>query len=243
MNTTFKELIKAAGLNPAALPDLQNMEVGPSLVHSGKPTLDPRRTGMITASHAGEISYAKNGKDWSVATEKLVLRVVHERLTGKPQEKYTGSQATDWGHKYEPHAAEYFEKVTGLKCSPSEFLISKQFEIIGGTPDRLLEKSHLQIKCPFTVEVVMSNLRAKTPPTENLKQVWMEMICTGYDTAYWVSFDPRSKDWAPAKMKIIQVEKDDDYLEFEEMVRELEKYTLKIQQEMAGLFRVKRRKK
>jgi len=222
-----------------AAPDEIDVMIG---ARASQPDLDPRRTGLITASHAGEICRDKSGKGWGVATEKLVLRVVHERLTGKAHKKMTGSAATDWGHEYEDEAALYFEKVTGLKCLPGEFTIAPPpFQIIGGTPDRILEKGHLQIKCPYTVEVVMANLRAKRPPLENEKQVWFEMICMGEGTVgYWASYDPRIADGAKAKMKFIEVTRDDRFLEFSEMVGELERHTLSVCEEMRDFFTVKK---
>lgn len=217
---------------------LDNLTTGNMISAAPMPLLDPRRTGMITASHAGEISYSKTGGGWSEATKKLVLRIAHERITGKSHAKFTGSAATDWGHKYEPEACKYFERVTGLKCRPGKFIVSKQFEIFGGTPDRLLKGSHLQVKCPYSVEVVMSNLAAKRPPLENLKQVWFEMVCTGYESGYWASYDPRIESGLNAKMKIIKIERDDQFQEFYATLGELERYTLNLCEEMQELFTI-----
>lgn len=243
------ELFARLGIAPDAFAaDIAGLGVEGGVIRYGmesaRPELDERRDGMITASHAGEICRDKSGKGWGVATEKLVLRVAHERLTGKTHKKPTGSAATDWGHEYEDEAALYFEKVTGLKCLPGEFTIAPPpLQIIGGTPDRFLQNGHLQIKCPYTVEVVMANLRAKTPPLENLKQVWFEMICMGEDTVgYWASYDPRITEGAPGKIKIIEITRDDRFLEFSEMVGELERYTLDVCEEMKELFSVPKKK-
>lgn len=243
------ELFAKLGIAPDAFAaDIAGLGVEGGVMRYGtettRPDLDPRRDGMITASHAGEICRDKSGKGWGVSTERLVLRVAHERLTGKAHKKMTGSAATDWGHEYEDEAALYFEKVTGLKCLPSAFTIAPPpFQIIGGTPDRILEKGHLQIKCPYTVEVVMANLRAKIPPLENLKQVWFEMICMGGGTVgYWASYDPRIAEGAPGKIKIIEITRDDRFWEFSEMVGELERHVLAVCEEMKELFSVPKKK-
>lgn len=238
------DMRKIAGLPMADLADLETLK--PSGILSTKEfevELDPRRVGMITASHAGEISYSRNGKDWSGTAYSLMHRVVHERLTGARHTKFTASAATDWGHKYEAEAANYFEKTTGIKCTDASFLIAKQFNIIGGTPDRIIKGGHLQIKCPYTVEVVMSNLRAKKVPTDNLRQVWMEMICTEEDLAYWISYDPRMKDGTQAKLKSIEVLRDDEFLEFEATVAEFERDTLKLEEELKEQFTVRNNRK
>lgn len=247
--TKHLDVFARLGLDPTMFAaDIDGLSVAGGVVRYGsesaRPELDPRRDGMITASHAGEICRDKSGKGWGVATERLVLRVAHERLTGKAHKKPTGSAATDWGHDYEGEAALYFEKVTGLKCLPSAFTIAPPpFQIIGGTPDRILEAGHLQIKCPYAVEVVMANLRAKRPPLENEKQVWFEMLCMGEGmVGYWVSYDPRCEDGWPAKIKIIEIARDDRFLEFSEMVTEVEKYTLDVCEEMKYLFSVPKRK-
>lgn len=226
-----------ARLPLADLADLETLK--PSGIISTKTfeaELDPRRVGMITASHAGEISYSRDGKDWSKTAQSLMYRVVHERLTGKRHTKFTASAATDWGNKYEAEAAKYFERVTKIKCSAASFVTAKQFNIIGATPDRIVPGGHLQIKCPYTVEVVISNLRAKKVPIDNLKQIWMEMMCTGEKYAYWASYDPRMKDGAKAKMKIVQVTRDDDFLKFEAIVAEFERETLKLEEELKEQF-------
>ena len=85
----------------------------------------------------------------------------------------------------------------------------------------------------------MANLRAKTPPLENLKQVWFEMICMGEGTVgYWASYDPRIAEGAPGKIKIVEITRDDRFLEFSEMVAAVEKYTLDVCEEMKGLFTI-----
>lgn len=64
---------------------------------ASQPDLDPRRDGMITASHAGEICRDKSGKGWGRATGKVSVACCPRTPHRKNPQETDGQRGHRWG--------------------------------------------------------------------------------------------------------------------------------------------------
>jgi putative phage-type endonuclease len=156
------------------------------------------RVGKFTASEIHRLMSEpkKKTETLSEAAKTYVLEKVAERLTGVPC-KSVDNLATQWGHENEPLAREAFELITGKKVETVGFF--PLGEDTGGSPDGTVDSgfSIIEIKCPFNSANHIDHMLIdcdemfKADFKEYYWQMQMNMLCTGADKGYFISFDPR----------------------------------------------------
>ena len=131
-------------------------------------------------------------------------------------DKHPFNRAIDWGVQWESDARKMFEAALDVRVTEVGFIPLEQApEIAGGSPDGLIDylqkKVIIEIKCPWNSEIHQDYCLFKT--AEDLKeynlqyyaQMQMNMLVTGAEFGYFVSFDPRLKINA---LKILRVQND-----------------------------------
>jgi hypothetical protein len=136
------------------------------------------------------------------------------------------SKAIEWGNEWEETAMRTFEKAIGEeityfgKLNPM-FYDYKDGVHAGGSPDGWIEKlkAVVETKCPFAsgnhaevfhlVKTGQFDLRKFDP--EYYGQVQFNILLTGADYGYFVSYDPRVID-KKLNLAYARIEKDENYL-------------------------------
>ena len=118
-----------------------------------------------------------------------------------------------------------YEQTTGNFVEEAGFLQSFDNEDIGCSPDGLMSDRGLEIKCPYNASKHIENLTMQTQAEfkrlrkEYYAQVQLSMYVTGMSKWDFVSYHPDMPK--PAKLKILEIERDDAYIE--KLVRASEK--------------------
>lgn len=144
------------------------------------------------------------------AYHDLILDLATERFTGAPMEGANGL-ALAWGTDVEPFAREAYELVTGNAVIETEFIVHKEFDFIGCSPDGLIgEKGGLELKSPKSPRVHLERFLDMKVPDEYVPQVQGCMWVTERDWWDFVSFDPRMPE--THQILIIRVNRDDAFI-------------------------------
>jgi len=98
------------------------------------------RKGMLTASDWGVILGEGHAKPDSVLYKKCGV--------GK---RFTGSDATRWGHKYEDVAVQIYERRNKTKVIEFGLIPHSRYDFLGASPDGITEDGVMvEIKCPYS---------------------------------------------------------------------------------------------
>lgn len=159
------------------------------------------RMGKFTASEIHKLLTCLNKpnelpKGAITYIEEKALEVL---TNGKSRENYT-NDAMQWGNDYEIDAITEFEKLTGFKVEKTgknqEFI--EYNSVFGGTPDGIIpNKAIIEVKCPkpkthfFNVKNIFSQEDLKKHYPEYYWQIVTNMICSGLNLGYFISYDPR----------------------------------------------------
>lgn len=150
----------------------------------GSPEWHRFRAGKITASAFADVMTGGKGK----TRRSYMMRLIAERLTGKPQESFT-SREMQWGIDCEPQARALYEFVTGNEVRQVGMVMRSEW--VGCSPDGLVgDDGGIEIKCPNT-STHIGYCIANELPDDYRWQVQGCLWVTG--RAWWdfVSFDPR----------------------------------------------------
>lgn len=175
------------------------------LLEQGTPEWKQARLGHVSASAITDVmSKIKTGE--SATRRKYKIRLVAERLTGKPQETFVNA-AMEWGVETEPEARMAYEVSRGTFVEKTGFWKHPRIPFVGASPDGLVgEEGLIEIKCPNTtthLEYIWNN----EVPSEYLKQMQMQMWITGRQWCDFVSYDPRLPE--KNKLFVVRCERDD----------------------------------
>lgn len=146
--------------------------------------------------------------------------LVDEMTTGEPKEEFDFKQ-TEWGKANEMDAVHDFEAITGLSVdyhgiSNPEFI--KYGDFAGGSPDGKIKgvSAIVECKCHWDGGKHMKKLLIKSVD-EFKDKFWdeycqdqMNMLVTGTESCYSVSYDPRKKN-PKLRVKIIRVPIDHEW--------------------------------
>lgn len=171
-----------------------------------------RRTTIDTLFGDGAITYLQ--------------KLVDEMTTGEPKEEMDFKQ-TEWGKNNEMFAIEHFEAITGLDVAYNGIMnpeFVKYGDFAGGSPDGQVrnELSIVECKCHYDGTNHMKKLLIKSVDDfkekfwEEYNQDQMNMVCTGAESCYSISYDPRKTD-PKLQMKIIKIPLDHEWKEDFEM--------------------------
>lgn len=159
-------------------------------------------------------SKAKNIADvnlLSAGAQTYCLEKVAEHITGVSADQFS-TIAMSHGTENEPIAREKFEKIMGLKVKQVGFVVYNDYA--GGSPDGEfyttdeVKDGIIEIKCPYNSAIHIQHLLIKDQADfkENHKdhywQMQSNMLFTGTQKGWFISFDPRAKDHALFMMLI-----------------------------------------
>lgn len=185
-----------------------------------------------------EIERAAKGRKTTVETLfgdgaiSYIHSLVDEITTGEPSEEVDYKQ-TEWGKANEFDAVGCFEAITGFKVDYhgiSNPLFVKYGDFAGGSPDGTILTEGIdaicECKCHYNGANHMKKLLIKSVD-EFKDKFWaeycqdqMNMVATGKQNCYSVSYDPRKKD-EKLRMKIIRIPADQEWREdFETRLKE-----------------------
>ena len=194
------------------------------------------RLGKFTASDIWKLMEKGKGAEYFGKGAKTYIRQkAAEILTQEPVNGgRLNTAAMEWGSAHEHEAIELFKEqfrgkdVIAYGGESPKFFDYTNFS--GGSPDGVTDDNEvLEVKCPYNssehVEhlLLLSGEDLKGYYPEAYWQILFNMLCTGLDAGYFISYDPRFAE-EPLRLKIIRIEKDEaDLLLLKERVAEAEK--------------------
>jgi hypothetical protein len=176
------------------------------------------RLGLFTASCIFVLNQDGKKDTFSVAAMTYIMEKVAEVITGecKPQ---VGGVSLSWGNDNEKDADMWLQKF-----HPHEYMGKGNFkffpynEFSGGSPDGLSDTHVIELKCPYNAANHVQWLLYGSPEwlqknyPEYYAQIQFNMLCCKRHYALIASYDPRTIEHNH-RMKIIEVERDEPYLE------------------------------
>lgn len=165
------------------------------------------RAGHCTASRFHDVlATVKAGE--AAGRRNYRWQLVSERLTGIPADSYQNA-AMQWGSEQEESARIAYEIKTGESVSEVGFILHPKVALVGASPDGLIGRRGLEIKCPHQSVIHVQTLSGGMP-SEHMAQVQGGMWVCELDEWEFVSFDPRM----PEKLQLYveRVKRDDAYI-------------------------------
>lgn len=198
-------------------------------------TWQTERLGKFTASEISKLLVKGKGGDYFGQTAKTYIRLkAAEILTLEPNNGgRANSFAMEWGNSHEYEAVARFEKETGISVEYFGGGNPKFFEFSnfsGGSPDGII-KDHaiIEVKCPFNSAEHLEHLLFSTADDikdyvpEYYWQMIANMLFTGLNKAYFISYDPRYAD-ENLQIKVVEFDKNKEDIELlKERILEAEK--------------------
>lgn len=166
------------------------------------------RSGLISASSAGDI-YTPTGKPATGAkVENYVNRLIAERVMGKPTESGFTSAAMERGHVIEVDARLWYEMANDVDVTEVAMLQEDDYSC---SPDGLIYSGDelikgLEIKSPLAHTHVAYLLKNKIP-TQYIPQLQVSMFVSGLNEWDFLSYHP---DLEPM---LITCKRDDEWIE------------------------------
>jgi exodeoxyribonuclease (lambda-induced) len=158
------------------------------------------RLGKFTASKCKDLFASKTTATYN----NLINCVAFERVTGERPEFFKSDYMLR-GNELESDAISEYQKLHFVKCHNGGFF--EYNEWVGASPDALVGTDGLvQVKCPSYsthIDVILTN----NAPSEYVKQVQFEMMCTDRVWCDLFFFHPNLKP------VIIRVNRDEAFIE------------------------------
>jgi hypothetical protein len=168
------------------------------------------RAGIATASEfAAILSKPRDGKGEATGRRNYRVRLVVERLAGRPLEGGFTSAATRQGTEREPLAREAYETHTGNLVQEVGVCRHDELEC-AASPDGLISPDGgVEIKCP-ELAAHLDYIRRRDEPPEYRAQIQGNLWITGRQWWDFVSFNP---DFPPHLQLVIRrVPRDEKYI-------------------------------
>ena len=185
------------------------------------------RRGKFTASTMSKLisepksKEAKDAGRLGEAGETLVATKVAEILTGEVTES-PNTLAIVWGHTHEPKARELFSLRSKIEVELAGFC--EYGKEAGGSPDGIFKDADgkrdgiIEIKCPYNpanhIEhlLIDSQEYFKANFKEYYWQMQANMLFTGTDKGFFISYDPRMGEDEQLFTILIKADSDDHKL-------------------------------
>lgn len=170
---------------------------------------DELRLGKFTASTIHKL-IGKDADKFTDGAMTYIMEKVAETITGEANEINTF--AMTWGHTYEPHARDAFKLATGFELEQMGFV--QYTDDSGGSPDDKVPSKNAVVdyKCPansvnhFEHLLIDSVDYFKKYFKSYYWQLQANMLFTGCERAYFVSYDYRANEY---KLFVFEMEKDE----------------------------------
>jgi putative phage-type endonuclease len=187
------------------------------------------RLGCVTASKVADVM-ARTKSGYGAARANYMAQLVAERLTGTREEGYCNA-AMQRGIDLEPQARAQYEFHTGLTVTETGFERHPTIENCGASPDGLVgEDGLVEIKVPNTATHI-ATLRGGKIDDRYIKQMHLQMLCTGRKWCDFVSFDDRLPE--EMQLHIQRVDLDEELAA--EMEAEVTKFLSELDETVADL--------
>ena len=168
-------------------------------LEQGTPEWMQARSGRPTASCFDKIVTSKG--EPSTQRKKYLYQLAGERIIGTKEEGYSNA-IMQRGVELESTARQLYEFVNDVEVQQVGMCLTDD-EKVSCSPDGLMVKSGLEIKCP-TLPVHVEYLLGGKLPTTYVQQVQGSMFVTGYDRWDFVSFYP---EMPPLMLRVRRDEK------------------------------------
>lgn len=191
---------------------------------------EQQRLGKFTSSEIHKLMQSGRSKSdyFGKGAMTYIKSKVAELITGE-RTPDVSSNAIEYGRSLEPEAFEVFNRERpDLKAVHFGIAVPKFYpfgDFAGGSPDgETCDNGIIEIKCPYNSTNHIEHLLLNS--SEDLKdyspeyyyQVQANMLFTGSDVAYFISYDPRVISYKE-RIKILRVEPNtDDHNEIAERV-------------------------
>ena len=173
------------------------------------------RSGIPTASRFNDIMTEprtkadKEAGKLSDTAFSYAVELLKERLTGDRASFSTS--ATEWGTEHEPMAIDAYYQATNESVMECGFVRHSELAT-GASPDGLIGlDGGIEIKCPYNSANHIKTYLSGEVPKQYVAQVQGQMWVLNLEWVDFVSFDPRMP--AHSQLKIIRVERDQDYID------------------------------
>lgn len=198
------------------------------MIEQGSDEWRRERCGRITASRIVDVM-AKLKSGQPAATRKTYLsEIVAERLSGEPQDNGYTNAAMQWGIDTEPLARDAYEAKTLTPVEQVGMIRHPDMDFAGASPDGVVGKGLVEIKCPKTSTHIDTLLSQKIDRKYLLQMQW-QMACTGAKWCDFVSYDNRLPE--PHDLWIKRVERD------EKQIKEIESELRKFNEEVETIIK------
>ena len=164
------------------------------------------RLGRVTASRIADV-IAKTKSGYSTSRKNYMDELVKERFGVRP-EPFTNA-AMQWGTEQEPFARMEYEAKSGNLVLEVGFVHHPTIEMAGASPDGIIGKGLLEIKCPNT-STHFDYLIADEVPAKYIPQLAWQLSCTGCYWVDFVSYDSRAPEGLQYFCK--RYKRDDEYI-------------------------------
>lgn len=171
--------------------------------------------GTIRANCINKFVKAKEVKELTNVAKNYLKEVLFEKLSGMQRHSLmelsigNDKNSNVWGRNNENVAIEYYEKLNNVKVIKPKHKI---VDIVAGRCDgEIIDcEGLIEVKCPYNPVIHLDNLKKnKVSYSENTQ---MQVYLWLYDKKYcdYISFDPRLPE--KYRMKVIRVERDNDFI-------------------------------
>lgn len=184
------------------------------------------RLGKATASRFKDIIATNRDGQPSTARAKYRAELLHERLFGRPVERYR-SAAMEWGNDTETLARVTYSAVTGNVVAPGPFVQHDQLPA-GASPDGLVgDEGTIEIKC-YELHNHIAVLRTGQMPALHMAQVQGQLWLSERQWCDFISFAPELPD--NAQIFVQRIERDEKYAHM--LQAAVESFLIEVEEEM-----------
>lgn len=187
------------------------------------------RLGAVTASRVADVM-AKTKSGYGAGRANYMAQLVCERLTGEREQGFC-TAAMQRGIDLEPQARAMYEFHSGNAVVETGFVLHPKIAMCGASPDGLVgDKGLCEIKVPNTATHI-ATLRGGAIDDRYVKQMHLQMLCTGREWCDFISFDDRLPE--PMQLHVKRVELDRELAT--EMEAEIVKFLTELDEAVADL--------
>jgi len=159
----------------------------------GEPEWFEARRGVITATRAAALLDTKKSGGFTAARDTMICEIAMERLGGDGRDPIIGGATLRRGHDYEDDAALAYEFETGMNTSACGFMVHKDYQQFGCSPDRLVGKDGmLEIKVPTCIKKMVSYILEGNHAEEYLNQITHQLYVSGREWVDIMAYDNRA---------------------------------------------------